>query len=83
MAEVISIPKTEKPATIITSNSLISFLYVLGKILDKIIQYHLLENNQTRHNNLYSAIQELQRVTENIIMEKNKKRTIQPILLDF
>ena len=52
MAEVILILKTGKRATNITSNSLISLLDVLGKILDKIIQYHLLENNQTRHNNL-------------------------------
>ena len=90
MTKVIPIPKPRKPATNITSYRPISLLDILGKILEKIIQCHLLEFI-TKHNIIipqqfgyrqnHLAIN--YRVTENIMMEKNKKRTTQLILLNL
>lgn len=82
MTKVVPIPKLGKPTTNIINYRLISLLDILDKILEKIIQHHLLENidksdiiipEQFGFRQNHSLIQ--QHVTEHIIMKKNKNKT--------
>ncbi|KAK9299919.1 hypothetical protein QLX08_007222 [Tetragonisca angustula] len=91
-AKIHSIPKPGKPNTIIQSYRPISVFSTNSKILEKIILSHL--HTHLRNNNIiipqqygfrenHSCIHQLFRVTEFAMIELNKNRTTQLILLDM
>ncbi|XP_043506295.1 uncharacterized protein LOC122526809 [Frieseomelitta varia] len=92
VAKIIPVPKPGKPGSDISSYRPISLLDIFGKILEKIIQHQIQKHiqklsiiipQQFDFRSEHSAIHQLQRVTEHIIMEKNKNHTTQLILLDL
>ena len=92
IAKIIPIPKLGKPLTRINSYSLVSLLNIFGKIFEKIINHHFFSHFDKFHiiipqqfgfRTHHSCIHQLQRVTEYVIIERNKNRITQLLSLDL
>ena len=92
IAKVIPTPKPGKPFSNLANNRPINLLNILGKLMERIICQHFIthldKNNITAPHQFgfrcnHTTIHQLQRVTEHIIIERNKNRTTQLLLLDI